>query len=127
VRLLHVDATTLARYGKVFGHLRQYKTSLLEAILDTSWRLPAAPRTYNTTQEWLMIVGIPNEEGPSLEGVSDELGTLLAAAQQDIACSELGDLAVRLGAEPAETADLIAGFLTDRLLIRVEGGRATLP
>ena len=119
VRLLQVHATALARYSKLFGHLRQYKASLLEAILDTSWRLPAGPNAPGAAQEWLMIVGIPGEDGPSLEAASHELGTLLAAAQQDVACSELCDLAVRLGAETTEAADVVAGFLADRLLIRV--------
>ena len=119
VKLLQVHTTALPRYSVLFEYLRNSKTSLLEAILDTSRRLPGRPTAKHAADEWLLIVGIPGTDDPSLEAASHELGTLLSAAQQDIVCRELCDLAVRLGADPAETADLIAGFLAERLLVRL--------
>ena len=66
---------------------------------------------------WVLVVGIPGANGPSLESTSPELGALLAAARECIVCRDLCGLAVQLGAEPHEALDIIGGLVADRLLI----------
>jgi hypothetical protein len=99
-------------------HLLQCGVPLLEAVLDTTYRLPARPPHTEAESAFVLVVGVPGADGPSLEPTSQELGALLAAAQQDIACRDLCAVAVRLGAELPEALDIIAGLLADRLLIR---------
>jgi hypothetical protein len=79
--------------------------------------MPLALPPSDTEAAWVLVVGIPGTEGPSLESTSPELGTLLAAAQQDIVCRDLCALAVQLGAEPHEALDIIGGLVADQLLI----------
>ena len=115
--LLSLPAGTLSRYSQLRHHLVQYGAPLLAAVLDTAYQLPVAPLLSQEETAFILVVGVPGEAGPSLEQTPDELGTLLAAAQQTIMCRDLCAVAVRLGAEPHEAFDIIQGFWTDRLLI----------
>jgi hypothetical protein len=117
VELLSLPDTILPRYGQLRDHLVQHGPTLLEAVLDTQYPMPLALPPSDTEAAWVLVVGIPGTEGPSLESTSPELGTLLAAAQQDIVCRDLCALAVQLGAEPHEALDIIGGLVADQLLI----------
>jgi hypothetical protein len=117
VALLSLPAGTLSRYSQLRHHLVQYGAPLLAAVLDTAYQLPVAPLPSQEETAFILVVGVPGEEGPALEQTSGELGTLLAAAQQTIMCRDLCAVAVRLGAEAHEAFDIIQGFWTDRLLI----------
>lgn len=118
VALLALPPTTLARYGRVREHLAQRGSTVLEAVLDSGYGLPAPPLDA-AESACVLVVGIPGEDGPALEPTSHELGMLLAAAQADIVCRDLCTVAVRLGAEPHEAFDIIQGVVADRLLIQV--------
>ena len=117
VALLSLPDTILPRYSQVRDHLAQHGTTLLEAVLDTQYPVLFVPPPSQTQAAWVLVVGIPGAEGPSLESTSPELGTLLAAARECIVCRDLCATAVRLGAEPPEALDIIRGLLADRLLI----------
>jgi hypothetical protein len=120
VALLSVPARTLSCYSELRHHLLQHGASLLEAVLDPAYHLPAAPPLNATETVFVLVVNVPGEAGPSLEPTSQELGALLAAAQEGIACQDLCAVAVNLGAEPHEALDIILGLLTERLLIRCQ-------
>jgi hypothetical protein len=118
VALLSLPDTVLPCYGQWRTHLAQHSASLLDAVLDTRYPLPAAPPLETGETEWILVVNTSEADGPSLEPTSPELGALLAAAQQNIVCHDLCALAVRLGAEPPEAFDVIHGLCADRLLIQ---------
>jgi hypothetical protein len=86
-------------------------------VLDVQYPLSLAPPLDETAVECVLVVDAPGADGPSLEPTSPELGTLLAAAQEDIVCRDLCALTVRLGAEPPEALDIIGGLVADRLLV----------
>lgn len=119
VELLSLPPTTLPRYSTLFDCLGQYGASRLEAVLDTTYALPAGQPVQDDATEFVMVVGVSGAAGPSLEPASDELGALLNAAQADTTCRELCAVAVRLGAEPHEALELIQDFLDERLLIKM--------
>jgi len=119
VELLSLHPTTLPRYSTLFNCLGQYGASRLEAVLDTTYALPAGQPGHDDATEFVMVVGASGVAGPSLEPASDELGALLNAAQTDPTCRELCTAAVRLGAEPHEALELIQGFLDERLLVQL--------
>jgi hypothetical protein len=118
VELLSLPDTILPRYGQWRDHLAQHGPGLLDAVLDAQYPLSFAPPLQETQAVFVLVVNTPGAEGPSLEPTSPELGTVLAAAQQDIVCRDLCALAVQLGAEPHEALDIIGGLVTDQLLIR---------
>jgi hypothetical protein len=120
VALLSVPASTLSHYSDLRHHLLQHGAPLLEAVLDPAYHLPAVLPLHDTETAFVLVVNVPGEEGPSLEPTSQELGALLAAAQEGIACQDLWAVAVNLGAEPHEAPDIIQGLVTDRLLIRCQ-------
>jgi hypothetical protein len=115
--VLSLPATILSRYGQWRHHLAQHGTTLLGAVLDAQYPLSLAPPLDETAVECVLVVDAPGADGPSLEPTSPELGTLLAAAQEDIVCRDLCALTVRLGAEPPEALDIIGGLVADRLLV----------
>lgn len=117
--LLAVPPTTLSRYSQVLQRLRQHGPILLDAILDTTYRLPAGPRVQGAASAWILVVRDATGDGFSLEAASSELGTLLAAAHPAISFAALCALAVHLGAAEQEAVDIIEGLMADRLLIRV--------
>jgi hypothetical protein len=117
VELLSLPDTILPCYSQLRDHLAQHGPALLEAVLDTQYPVPPAPSPSHTEVEWVLVVGLPGAEGPSLESTSPELGTLFAAAREPIVCRDLCAIAVRLGAEPSEAFDIIHGLLADRVLI----------
>ena len=119
VALLAVPPTTLSRYSQVLRRLRQHGPVLLDAILDTTYRLPAGPRVQGAASAWILVVRDTAGDGYSLEAASPELGALLAAAHPAITCAALCALAVRLGAAVQEAVDIIEGLVADQLLIRV--------
>jgi hypothetical protein len=119
VALLLLPPTTLARYGRVRDHLAQRGATLLDAVLDSEYGVPAGPPLDAAEAAFVLVVGIPGEDGPALEPTSHELGTLLAAAQAGMVCRDLCTVAVRLGAEPPEACEIIQGLVADRLLIQV--------
>jgi hypothetical protein len=118
VELLSLPDIVLPRYGQWRDHLAQHGPSLLDAVLDAQYPLSFAPPLQETQAVFVLVVNTPGADGPSLEPTSPELGTLLAAAQQDIVCRDLCALAVQLGAEPHEALDIIGGLVADQLLIR---------
>jgi hypothetical protein len=120
VALLSVPARTLSCYSDLRQHLLQHGGALLKAVLDPAYHLPGVPPLHDTEAAFVLVVNLPGGEGPSLEPTSQELGALLAAAQQGITCQDLCAVAVNLGAEPHEAPDIIQGLLTDRLLIRCQ-------
>jgi hypothetical protein len=119
VELLPVPAGTLPRYSALLRRLQQYRASLLEAVLDATYRLPAGPAVRGAATEWILVVNIPGGDGPSLESTSHELGTLLSAAQQERSVGEFCALAGDLGATAEEALEILQGLLADRLLMRV--------
>jgi hypothetical protein len=116
VRLLSVHPHTLPRYGALLEHLRQRPGPLLEALLNTNAPLPAGPRWQDAAPEFLLVVALPGTTDASLEPTSPELGSLLAAAQKTPTRRHLCAVAVALGAEPEEAAEIIQACLDDRLL-----------
>jgi len=119
IALLAVPPTTLSRYSQVLQRLRQHGPVLLDAILDTAYRLPARPRVQGAACAWLLVVRDAAGDGFALEEASPELGALLAAAQPAITCGALCALAVRLGADVQEAVDIIEGLVADQLLVQV--------
>jgi hypothetical protein len=119
VELLSVPSTALPRYSTVLRRLRQHRGSLLGAVLDPTYRLPAGPSIHNGATEWVLVVGVPGGDGPSLEPTSQELGALLSAAQQERTFGALCAVAVCLGATPEEVTGILEELLADQLLIRV--------
>ena len=117
--LLAVPPTTLSRYSQVLQRLRQHGPVLLDAILDTTYRLPAGPRVQGAASAWILVVRDTAGDGYSLEAASPELGALLAAAHPTLPFGALHAQAVRLGADRQEAIDIIEGLVADRLLIRV--------
>jgi hypothetical protein len=118
VVLLTAPATALPRYSTLLRRLRQYRASLLEAVLDATYRLPAAPAARAGATEWVLVVGVPGGDGPSLEATSRELGALLSAAQHETTFGALCAQAVGLGATAGEAREVLEGLLADRLLMR---------
>src|SRR5215471_3929378 len=119
VALLTVPPTTLSRYSQVLKRLRQHGPVLLDAILDTAYRLPAGPRVQGVASAWILVVRDAVSDDLSLEATSPELGALLAAAHPTILCGALCAQAVRLGADRQEAVDIIEGLVADRLLTRM--------
>lgn len=118
VALLDTHPTTLPRYGTILGHLQQRGPELLQAVLDTAWHLPGSPRQrHDTASEFVLIVGTPGTDGPSLEATSDALGTLLANARIAVPLATLCQVAVQCGAEAHEAREIIEDLMADRLLI----------
>src|SRR5262249_39911665 len=106
-------------YSQVLRRLRQHGPVLLDAILDTAYRLPAGPRVQGAASAWILVVRDAAGDGYSLEAASSELGALLAAAHPAIPFGTLCALAVRLGADMQEAVDIIEGLVVDQLLIGV--------
>jgi hypothetical protein len=119
VALLAVPPTTLSCYSQVLQRLRRHGPVLLDAVLDTTYRLPAGPRVQGTASAWILVVRDASGVGFSLEEASAELGALLAAARSASSFGALCALAVRLGAERQDAVDILEGLVTDQLLIRV--------
>jgi hypothetical protein len=119
VALLAVPPTTLSRYSQVLQRLRQHGPVLLDAILDTTYRLPAGPHVQGAASAWILVVQDASGDGLSLEAASPELGILLAAAHPTILFEALCAQAVRLGADRQEAVDIIEGLVADRLLTQV--------
>jgi hypothetical protein len=119
VALLAVPPTTLCRYSQVLQRLRQHGPVLLNAVLDTTYRLPTGPHIPGAASTWILVVRDATGDGFSLEEASPELGALLAAACPASSFGALCALAVRLGADRQEAVDILEGLVTDQLLIRV--------
>lgn len=119
VVLLTMQPTTLQYYTTLLQRLQHHSSSVLQATLDTTWRLPGNRRPPKAAPTYVMVVGVPGTEGPSLEAMSDELAALLAAAQHAVPLRDLCAVAVRLGADSHEAVDIIQGCVTDRLLVPV--------
>jgi hypothetical protein len=119
VVLLAVPPTTLSRYSQVLQRLRRHGPVLLDAVLDTTYRLPPGPRVQDAASAWILVVRDAAGNGFSLEEASPELGALLAAAHPASSFGALCALAVRLGADLQEAVDILEGLVTDQLLIRV--------
>lgn len=119
VALLAVPPTTLSHYSQLLQRLRQHGSVRLDAILDTTYRLPAGPRVQGAASTWILVVRDAASDGFSLEEASPELGALLAAAHPASLFGALCALAVRLGADVREAVDIIEGLVANQLLIRV--------
>ena len=119
VALLAVAPTTLAYYSRVLQRLRRHGPVLLDAILDTTYRLPAGPRGQHTVSAWILVVRDATGDGLALEAASPELGAVLAAARAAIPWDALCAVAVRLGATPQEAVEILEGLVAERLLIPV--------
>jgi hypothetical protein len=119
VALLAVPPTTLSHYSQVLQRLQQHGPVLLDAVLDTTYRLPAGPRVPGAASAWILVVRDATGAGFSLEEASPELAALVAAAHPTSSFGALCALAVRLGAERQEAVDILEGLVTDQLLIRV--------
>ena len=117
VRLLSLHPVILPCYSNWLDHLDRAATPRLEAILDTTYRLPPSVPEDDSDLELVLVVGIPGGDGPSLEPALPALGSLLTAAQTETTCRELAQVATELDAEPDEALDIIQDFLADRLLI----------
>ena len=118
VALLETPPTTLPRYSTILGHLRQHGPEVLQAVLDTTWRVPVGPRRQDdSASEFVLVVGISGTDGPSLEATSDALGTLLANARVAVPLATLCQVAVQCGAEAHEAREIIEELVADRLLI----------
>ena len=118
VALLAVPPTALARYSQVLQRLWHHGPVLLNAILDTTYRLPAGPRGQSAASAWILVVRDAAGDGFALEEASSELGALLAAGQSASTSGELCALAIRLGADVQEAVDIIEGLVADQLFIR---------
>ena len=106
-------------------HLVQRGATLLEAVLDAGYGLPEEPPLDAAETAFVLVVGIPGDDGPALEPTSHELGTLLAAAQAGSVCRDLCTVAIHLGAEQSEAREIIQGLVADRLLIQVPEAAST--
>jgi hypothetical protein len=116
--LLAVPPTTLAQYSRLLQRLWQYGPVLLEAVLDTAYRLPVGSQRQSAASAWILVVRDAAGDGFSLEEASPELGAVLAAAQSASTHGVLCALAVHLGASPQEAVDIIEGLMEEQLLIR---------
>lgn len=125
VVLLSLPPTTLAHYGRIRDHLARRGATLLEAVLDVGYGLPEEPPLDAAGTAFVLVIGIPGEDGPALEPTSHELGTLLAAAQTGIVCRDLCTVAVRLGADLPEACEILQRLVADRLLIQVPEAAST--
>lgn len=116
VVLLVVHPDTLPRYGFLLDRLRQYRNSLVEAVLDSAYRLPPGPAYRGPSTEFLLVGDLPSSEGVSVECLSDDLGRLLWAAKTPVCLRALCAEAELIGGEPEEVEDLITGLVDDRIL-----------
>jgi hypothetical protein len=118
VELLTVPPTTLFQYSRALQRLRQHGPVLLEAILDTTYRLPVKLHGPETATAWIMVVRDPASDSLSIEAASPELGAVLAAARPAVPWEAVCAEAVRLGATLQEAVDIIEGLVADQLLLR---------
>ena len=119
VALLAVPPPALSQYSRVLQRLRQHGPVLLDAILDTTYRLPVGPRVQSAASAWILVVRDATGDGLALEEASPELGAVLAAAHTAITWDALCALAVRLGATPQEALEIVEGLMAEQLLIQV--------
>lgn len=117
VELLSLPATTLPRYRRLHRHLHQHRATLLQAVLNTAYRLPNGPAFQPQPAVFVLVVAAPDAAGPTLEPTSPELGGLLAAARLGMACRDLCAVAMRLGAEAQEALEVVQGCVSDQLLV----------
>lgn len=116
VVLLTVHADTLRRYHVVLETLQQHGGSLVEAVLDTRYHLPLSTAFQGKAKAFLLIGGLPSHDGPSIEGMTDDLGELLTAAKRPMLLRDLYALAEAGGGEPEEAEEAITGLVDDRIL-----------
>jgi hypothetical protein len=119
VALVSVPAPTLKRYNRLYTHLQQHHGTVLEAVLHLAYRLPKGPSLRRQPPTFVLVVGLPGTDNPSLETVSHELGTVLEAARKGMVCHDLCTVAVRLGPEPHEALEIVQECVTDQLLVPV--------
>jgi hypothetical protein len=118
VALLTVPSPTLAQYSRALQRLQHHGPVLLEAILDTTYRLAVTRHRPSTATGWIMVVRDPTSDSLSLEAVSPELGAVLAAARPAVPWQAMCAEAVRLGATPQEAVAIIEGLVADQVLLQ---------
>jgi len=116
VVLLTAHPAVSARYHRLLASLQQHGGSLLEAALDTPYRLPPGSAFRGKATTLILVSHIPDSDGPTLEGMTDDLGKLLTAAKTPMRLSDLSALAEAMGCEPEEASDAVAELVDARIL-----------
>ncbi len=122
VVLLTVHPDTLARYYTLLESLQASGKSIVEAVLDTQYRLPRGPGFRGQAIAFVLASHIPGSDGPKLEGMYDELGQLLSAAQTPVPWRQLVALIEGMDCTPEEAEEVLDGLIADRILCPLSFG-----
>jgi hypothetical protein len=122
LRLLRAAPALLREYGRVLSLLDRHEGGRLAGVLAPELSLSGPKSEQGGSTEWILVLCPLGEDAPTMEVLPPALGALLDSARIVASVEQLSGEMVRLGAEPGEAADILAGLINDQLLLWCSAG-----